>query len=152
MRHLGTSDSEELAILEGYLKEKGLRMTPTREAVLGVFLSIEGHVTAEALFEEARKREPGIGQATVFRTIKLLVGAGLAREACSGQDGTSYEHAFHHAHHDHLVCLGCGRIIEFKDPSIERAQEAIYRKHGFSPSGHHLRLEGYCPGCVKKGR
>jgi Fur family ferric uptake transcriptional regulator len=141
---------DEREVLEEFLRDNGLKMTGPRETVLEAFLKVERHVTAEELLEEARRIDPSIGQATVFRTIKLLADAGLAREACPDEGARRYEHAYKHAHHDHLVCVGCGTLVEFQDPSIERAQDAIYRKYGYKPSNHRLELEGYCPACAKK--
>jgi Fur family transcriptional regulator, ferric uptake regulator len=142
--------AEERLILEDYLRERGQKMTRPRETVLEAFLKLERHVTAEELFAAAQRLDPSIGQATVFRTIKLLADAGLAREACPDEGARRYEHSYKHEHHDHLVCLGCGAIVEFKDPAIERAQDAIYVKYGYRPSNHRLELEGYCPVCAKK--
>ena len=142
----------EREVLKDYLRERGQKMTAPRETVLDVFLSIEHHVTAEELFAAARRLDPTIGQATVFRTIKLLADAGLARAACPDEGAKHYEHAYRHAHHDHLVCIDCGAIVEFRDDAIEKAQEAIYRKHGYQPSGHRFELQGYCPACARKRR
>jgi Fur family transcriptional regulator, ferric uptake regulator len=143
---------DERVVLEQYLRERGQKMTSPRETVLDAFLKLERHVTAEELFEAARRIDPGIGQATVFRTIKLLAEAGLAREACPDEGGRHYEHAYGHEHHDHLVCAECGAVVEFKDNAIERAQDSIYRAHGFKPSGHKLELLGTCPACSESGR
>jgi Fur family transcriptional regulator, ferric uptake regulator len=140
----------ERAVLEGYLRERGQKMTSPRETVLDAFLAMERHVTAEELLEAARRIDPGIGQATVFRTIKLLAEAGLAREACPDDGARHFEHAYRHEHHDHLVCVACGAVLEFKDEAIELAQDAIYRAHGFSPSGHKLELLGTCPACSQR--
>ncbi len=140
---------DERALLERYLRERGLKVTKAREAVLTAFLGLESHVSADSILEAARLIEPGIGQATVFRTIKLLADAGLAREACMDEGVRQYEHAFNHAHHDHLTCVACGKIVEFVDPDIEKAQEAVYRAYGFKSSGHRLQLYGICPECSK---
>jgi Fur family ferric uptake transcriptional regulator len=143
------SESER-AVLEGFLRERGQKMTSPRETVLDAFLAMERHVTAEELLDAARRIDPKIGQATVFRTIKLLAEAGLAREACPDDGARHFEHAFRHEHHDHLVCVECGVVLEFKDEAIERAQEAVYRARGFKPSGHKLELLGTCPSCSKR--
>jgi len=142
--------SEERASLEAYLRERGQKMTSSRRAVLEAFLGIENHMTAEELHAAAKRIDPGIGQATVFRTIKLLSEAGIAREACRDEGPRRYEHAFRHEHHDHVLCLGCGAIVEFKDEGIEREQAAIYRRYGFKPAGHRFELYGYCPACSNK--
>ena len=142
--------SEERKVFEEYLRERGQKMTAPRETVLDAFLQLENHVTAEELLAAARRIDPTIGQATVFRTIKLFAEAGLARGACPDEGARRFEHAYKHDHHDHLVCAGCGEIVEFHDEAMEKAQKAIYRAHGFTPSGHRLELQGYCPSCARK--
>lgn len=141
---------DERVILERYLKSRGLKMTNARETVLAAFLGLESHVSADAVYEAARLIDPGIGQATVFRTIKLLSDAGLAREACRDDGARRYEHAYNHAHHDHLTCVACGAVIEFVDADIERAQDAVYRRYGFKSTGHRLELFGLCPACSRR--
>lgn len=143
---------EERDILERFLRERGLKMTSARETVLDAFLGLERHVTAEALYDEARRIDPTIGQATVFRTIKLFTDAGLAKEACRDSGARKYEHAWKHGHHDHLTCVECGAVVEFRDEAIEKAQEAVYAAHGYTPSDHRLELLGLCPACSKAGR
>lgn len=143
------SVGDERSILERYLHSRGLKMTKARETVLEAFLGLESHVSADAVYEAARLIDSGIGQATVFRTIKLLADAGLAREACRDDGARRYEHAYNHAHHDHLSCTACGAIVEFTDPAIERAQEAVYRRYGFTSGGHRLELFGLCPACSR---
>ncbi len=142
---------EERDRLEAYLRDRGLKMTVARETVLRAFLGLERHVSAEELYDEARRLDPSIGQATVFRTIKLLADAGLAREACRDDGARQYEHAWKHGHHDHLMCVRCGAVVEFQDDAIERAQEAVYSAHGYVPGGHRLELLGLCPACAGTG-
>jgi Fur family ferric uptake transcriptional regulator len=149
MRSRGNDNPAAAALLEGYLRERDLKMTGPRRTVLEVFLGIEDHVTAEELFDAVRKVDPGIGQATVFRTIKLLEEAGLARAACRDEGPRSFEHAYRHEHHDHLVCVDCGAIVEFVSSDIERAQGAVYQAHDYEPAGHSLELYGRCPSCRK---
>ncbi|MEI6385463.1 MAG: Fur family transcriptional regulator [Spirochaetota bacterium] len=141
----------EFELLEAFLRKNGLKLTRARAVVLQAFLSIEQHVSAEELFEAARVIDGRIGQATVFRTIKLLAESGVAREARSDKGGRQYERAFRRGHHDHLVCLRCGTVVEFADSSIEAAQAAVYAAHGFSAIGHQLELVGICPRCTGSG-
>lgn len=136
--------------MQAYLEDQGQKVTEARFKVLEVFLSIERHLTAEELYREVALVYPGLGQATVFRTIKLLVAAGLAREARSDSGGRQYEHAFKHKHHDHLVCQACGKVVEFSSPELERAQDQVYRSHGFTPLGHRMELYGLCSACKSK--
>ena len=140
---------DERRVFEGYLRSRGLKMTTARETVLAAFLKTEGHMSAEELFDTARKIDPGLGQATVFRTLKLLADSGLARDACQDEGPRRYEHSYKHSHHDHLVCIGCGKIVEFCDSGIEKTQNAIFKKYGFSPSDHKLELRGLCAECAK---
>ncbi|HEY9054582.1 MAG TPA: Fur family transcriptional regulator [Rectinemataceae bacterium] len=140
--------STEHSVLETYLKGKGQKLTRARKAVLQAFLDLEGHVTADLLLAAAKRIEPGIGQATVFRTVKLLAQAGLAKEACQDEGSRTYEHAFMHSHHDHLRCERCGKIVEFFDSTIEKAQEAVFKRHGFTAVGHRLELRGLCSECA----
>ena len=144
--------TDEQSFFERYLKQRGLKMTQPRATVLKVFLKTEGHLTVEALAEAVKKIDPGIGQATVFRTIKLLSDSGLARDACQDEGPRQFEHAFRHSHHDHLQCVACGRIIEFYDAGIEKNQEAVFRRYGFSPTGHRMELFGICPDCLELQR
>jgi Fur family ferric uptake transcriptional regulator len=140
---------EERSVLEAYVRKRGRKMTGPRETVLDAFLGIERHVTAEELYEAVRRIDPKIGQATVFRTIKLLVDAGLARETCRDEGPRRYEHSYRHEHHDHLICVDCGAIVEFGDGAIEKAQAAVYRSFGYEATGHSLELFGRCPACQK---
>lgn len=139
---------DERTAFQTYLRTRGQKMTGARETVLEAFMSLERHVTAEDIYSAARRLDTGIGQATVFRTIRLLEDAGIAREARPGDGARCWEHAYRHRHHDHLVCLRCGAVVEFHDAAVERAQNAIYRRYGFTPANHTLELKGYCPDCA----
>lgn len=142
--------NEERILFEGYLRTRNLKMTSPRETVLKAFLENEGHLSADDILAAARALDPGIGQATVFRTVKLLADAGLARDACQDDGPRRYEHAYHHSHHDHLLCVRCGKIIEFFDPAIEKAQEKIFRTYGFKAVGHTMELKGLCADCSRE--
>ncbi len=150
MKNDTTRERREQTALAGYLKDRGQKMTRPRRTVLDAFLRIESHVSAEDLLAAVRRVDPAIGQATVFRTIRLLADAGIAREARTTDGARQYEHAFGHAHHDHLVCIRCGKVLEFQDDELERLQERVYRRHGYEPSGHRMELQGVCPSCARK--
>lgn len=137
----------ERELFVGFLKRKGLKMTHPREIVLQAFLTHEGHLTTEDIHNASRLLDASIGQATVFRTMKLIAEAGLARDACQDDGPRKYEHAYLHSHHDHLQCISCGKVIEFFDSDIERAQEAIFRQYGFTAIGHKMELQGLCAEC-----
>ena len=116
------SHDVEHRALSRYLEDHQLKHTKQREAILEIFLEVTGHITGEDLYQRVRDLHPQIGYTTVYRTMKLLCEAGLAHE--HNFDGTTrYEIA--HQHHDHLVCIRCGKIIEFECEMIEQAQEQI---------------------------
>lgn len=143
---------DEKARLESFLKKRGLKITRARETVLKAFMLVEEHISAEALYNKARELDPAIGQATVFRTIKLFTEAGIAKEAVRQDGAMHYEHAWQHEHHDHLLCISCGKIIEFSDETVEKAQKEIFKRYGFLERGHSLELLGLCPDCANRGK
>ena len=133
-----------------FIARKKLKMTPQRRRILEVFLSEEGHVTSEELYQKVRRNYDGIGQATVYRTLKLLADSGLAKAVEFGDGALRYEILYGQSHHDHLICESCGVNVEVVDPAIERLQEEVARRHGFALTGHKLYLYGICPECQKK--
>lgn len=135
-----------------FLRARGLNMTPQRATIIESFLATEGHFSCEELYFQARRLDPSIGQATVYRTLKLLVESGLAEPLLAGDGPTLYEHRYGHDHHDHLVCLDCGAKVEILDPEIEARQEHLAREHGFSLQRHNMILYGQCPLCAGKPR
>ncbi len=140
--------TDPYASFGAFLRGKGLRNTPQRNRIIEVFLQQKGHLTIEDLYDLVRHEDPSLGQATVYRTMKLLCGAGLARELRFGDGVARYEHAGS-AHHDHLICERCGKNIEVVDPDIEALQDALASKHGFTPTSHRLYLYGICSDCAQ---
>lgn len=127
-----------------HLAKNGLNTTQQREAIVEQFLQIDGHVSTEDLLEKTRKLNRKIGYATVYRTLKLLVEAGLAAQRDFGEGQTLYEVVTHH--HDHLICAKCGLVLEFEDDEIERLQDAVAKRlGGFKIVKHRLELFGLCP-------
>jgi Fur family ferric uptake transcriptional regulator len=138
---------EELKIFDDYVKSKGLKQSGQRKDVLLTFLRTEKHLTADELFRLVKKKNPSIGVATVYRTLKLICESGLGREFRLGSDSVLYEHNYNHDHHDHLICTGCGKITEVVDPEIEKLQEKLAKKSGFKLKGHKLLMYGTCRKC-----
>ncbi|MBI5286417.1 MAG: transcriptional repressor [Deltaproteobacteria bacterium] len=134
-------------ILKKYLEEKGLKSTTQRDDIADVFFKSNTHVSLEGILKSARRKNPKIGYATVYRTMKLLVECGLAFERDFGDGQTRYEHLPQDAHHDHLVCLKCGKIMEFENPQIEELQKDVADKMGFKVTTHKLELYGLCRNC-----
>ncbi len=127
-----------------YLRRKQLKTTQQREAIVDAFLQSSGHVALEDLLSSARRNNPGVGLATVYRTVKLLEDAGLAHARQFGDGQTRYEVAGERAHHDHLICQKCHHIIEFESDEIEQAQDKVARRFGFVINDHRHELFGLC--------
>lgn len=130
-----------------YLGRNGLKLTPQRRTILDVFLTTEEHLTPEELYNKVKTVDPAIGQATVYRTLKLLSLSGLAKEVHFGDGMTRYEQKYGHKHHDHLICEVCGKNIEVLDEKIEKLQHDLAASHGFVLTGHRMYLYGVCPDC-----
>ncbi|HUO78306.1 MAG TPA: transcriptional repressor [Thermodesulfovibrionales bacterium] len=130
-----------------YVRKKGLRNTRQRDEILRAFLSEGKHITIDDLYAIVKKENPEIGYATVHRNLKLMCECGLADEIKVGNKKTRYEQKLGHAHHDHLICLKCGKFIEVKDEKIERLQDKLAEGKGFIPMRHKLEIYGVCKKC-----
>lgn len=139
----------------GFLKSRGLKLTPERRHVLEAVFSFHRHFDLDDIYDRARKRGARVSRATIYRTLPLLMESGLIREVFRCMDRPRYEHVYGHDHHDHMVCLGCGKIIEFKDDRIEDLQKEVCDRFGFESVEHRLGIRGYCRECAsarKRGR
>lgn len=130
---------------------KGLRSTRQRDVILDFFLDSQQHFSVEELYLRIKATHPGIGSATVYRTLKLFVEAGLTREVLLHDGQTRYEQVMAGEHHDHLVCTGCNAIIEFENEMIEQLQYEIATQHGFHIKSHKLDIYGLCAKCRRGG-
>lgn len=130
-----------------YQRDRALKTTSQRELIVDVFLRGTEHVSIEELLGEVRRRSAKVGYATVYRTLKLLEEAGLAAARHFGDGQTRYEVAGSEApHHDHLICVRCGLILEFENNQIEQLQDAVAEKlGGFKVVNHKLELYVLCP-------
>jgi Fur family transcriptional regulator, ferric uptake regulator len=144
--------TEEQEVFHNHIQKAGLKRTAQRDLILDVFLRTEEHLSSEDLYRLVQREDPSIGQTTVYRTLKLLTDAGLAREVRFGDGKTRYEHNYKHPHHDHMICTECGKYIEFFSAELEAIQDAIAAKHKFEPTQHSLRIFGVCQECRKQAR
>lgn len=137
----------EREIFLEHIQNAGLRRTAQRDLILEIFLETEEHLSSEGLYWLVQKKDPSVGHTTVYRTLKLLTEAGLAREVRFGDGKTYYEHHYNHEHHDHMICTECGKVIEFFSAEIEEMQDQMAEKFGFKPTHHSLRMWGVCADC-----
>ncbi len=145
-----TPDADLLRLrvrFEAHVLDQGLRFSPQRRAVLDAFFEAGGHLTLEDVLERVRRRHDTAGYSTVYRTLRLLVEAGIAQEQHFNRQ-TRYELVHEDAHHDHLVCERCGAIDEFEEPRIEAMQRALAARHGFTLLSHRHELYGLCAACL----
>ncbi len=136
---------------ETFIREHKGRLTPQRQFIVREFLQLNGHFGIDDLHEYLRNKGHIVNPSTIFRTLKLLVQAGVAVERQFANGNTKYE--INVAHHDHLICLKCGRIVEFDSPKLESVQQRIVRDHGFEMEYHKHEIYGYCASCrkIRKG-
>ncbi len=127
-----------------YLARKNLKQTKQRQALIDVFLGAATHVSAEELHSAARGAGLDVGLATVYRTLNLLVDAKIVEQKQFSEGRFVYEIAQPGGHHDHLICLDCGIVIEFANDEIERLQEKVAAAHKFKLTSHRLDLFGHC--------
>ncbi len=139
-------------LLQEYMAKKGLRSTDQRRLIIETFFKSPNHVSIEELLAVVRIEDPRVGYATVYRTLKLLAECGVAFERRFGDGLTRYELADDTSHHDHLICVECGKITEFEEPKIEVLQESIATKYGYELRSHKHEMYGVCPDCQKKKR
>ncbi len=134
--------------LKRILKEKKLKFTRQRELVLKALYENSGHFSPEEIYNLINEIAPEskVGIATVYRTLSLLEEEGLADSISFGAEGKRYEIGLK-KHHDHLICIGCGKIIEFFDETIERQQESVANRFDFEMTEHSMKIIGWCKEC-----
>jgi len=142
--------SEKSQILKAYLDAKGLKSTTQRDYIADVFFKTNTHISLDELSKKVKRKMPGIGYATVYRTMKLLTACGLAVTRQFGDGQTRYENIPEDGHHDHIICIKCSKIAEFTNERIEQLQNETARKLGFEVLNHKLELYGYCSDCTSR--
>ncbi len=133
-----------------FLGEKHLKQTKQRNIIIEIFLDQGGHVSAEDLHAKVRKKGHNIGLATVYRTLNLLKEGGFADQKQFSDGKSVFELREPGQHHDHLVCVSCGKVVEFENQEIEILQEQVAKRYHFRLTRHTLDLFGYCSDCDKK--
>jgi len=128
-----------------FLEKKGLRKTTQRDAIIEAAFTTTEHYTAEDLLAMAKKVDPSVSRATVYRTLPLLVESGLLREMDFGKDYKFYDPNYiDHPNHNHLICINCNKIVEFEDVHIDTLENCISKRLGYTPVGKTVRIEANC--------
>jgi len=139
--------------IERLCAERGMRMTGQRRIIAKVLSEAEDHPDVEEVYRRASTLDPRISLSTVYRTVRLFEGAGILERHDFGDGRARYEESGH-GHHDHLINVQTGEVIEFKNEQIEGLQESVARELGFRLIGHRLELFGVPlkPGPLKGGK
>jgi Fur family ferric uptake transcriptional regulator len=136
------SDKAAFEIFKNYLKKKGLKVTNERLQILEEVFERHDHFEADELLEELKLKNARVSRATVYRTLDLLTQCGLVAKDNFGGSSAKYEHVYGHKHHDHIICIDDGSIIEFYDERIEQLQDEIAKKYGIKLTHHVMQLYG----------
>ena len=139
--------------LNDFIRRKGLRRTSQRDTIAKAAFSKDEHFTADELFDRARKLDSETSRATVYRTLSLLVEAELLREIDLGENQTTYDPNFlDKPSHNHLVCIDCGRVVEFEDSHLDLLNDCVTRRLGFKPVRQSIKIEANCEQLRLNGR
>lgn len=130
------------------LAENNYKLTKQREIILDTILKKENwHFTAEELFSAVRIKDENIGMATVYRSLELMEDLNIIHVLDFNDDSRKYEIYLEDSHHHHLICKGCGKLIEFSDQDIDYFESELEEKYDFVITEHKLRFYGFCKKC-----
>lgn len=131
------------------LNAVGLRNTSQRASILEIIRHGQGHLDADEVHRRARKTQPRLSLSTVYRTLQTLKELGLIEEVHLDETHHHYEIKDADKHH-HLICLGCGKVVEFASSALKKMENEVSRENGFEITGTEVRMTGYCPECRKE--
>lgn len=147
----GPSAAQLLDGFRRYLRDHNLPVTAQRELVADVLFSSTGHLSADDVERSLRSRGANVGKATVYRTLDLLSQSGMVTPRDFGEGFRRFERAPGRQHHEHLICVRCGKVIEFVNERLERMKTLIAEEYGFRHHHHRLEIFGTCPECQQRG-
>jgi len=146
-----SSSDAELRKMKHALHAHGLRMTSQRELIFRLLREQGGHLSADELYSLARQRQPRISLSTVYRALDTFEELGLVRALHLEGEHHRYELARDGEHH-HMICLGCGRVIEFKCEHCAEMHQDLAERYDFQITGSRVQLLGYCADCRARGK
>ena len=135
--------------LASLLRQKGYKLTPQRRAVINAIAKSNNHITPAELYERAHSEHSGVGLVTVYRTLKVLSSLGLICEMHHEGGSRSYLLRRPAEHHHHLVCSGCGFVVDFGSCVLNDLERQLVNSTGFVMEDHLLEFHGLCPDCQK---
>ena len=131
------------------LRQHGYKLTPQRRAVIQTIASTQDHLTPTAVYEKVHQAYPNIGLVTIYRTLEILTELKLICEVHAGGSCHSYTVSAL-GHHHHLICLNCGRVVDFTGSGLGELEQNLSRETGFRIDGHLLEFVGLCQACQKE--
>lgn len=138
---------EEERRLQDYIQHGGGRITDARRLILEAIYETHSHFSGDDIFIRLNEKGHNVSRASIFRTLPLLVEAGLLRESISNERHKHYEHTWGHSHHEHLTCSECGQVTEFYDSNLENFLTEVADRYGYSISDHKIEIFGICQEC-----
>ncbi len=129
---------------------EGRKLTRGRKEILAAINEMEGHFNCQMLYEKLKAKGLKVSRASVYRMIPILVESGIISEVEKTEKHAHYE-KMTGTHHDHLICLRCGRTTEFYSPTLEMLQDELCQREGFHGLRHSLEILGYCRDCINDG-
>ncbi len=139
-------------IFSSHLETHAYRKTPERFAILEEIYRRNDHFDAEALYIHMKNRNYRVSRATVYNTLELLVTCDLVKKHQFGKNLAQYEKSYGYKQHDHLICVDCGKVLEFCDPRIQQIKNMMGDLLKFNITHHSLNLYGQCDGACEKTR
>ena len=131
-----------------FLEIRGEKLTEPRRVLIRHIFATHKHFDADELVNELQNAGSRVSRATVYRTLRLLVEAGLLRELRL-TNRSAFEHDYGYPSHDHLHCTECNKVVEFRNDEIRKLREAVSLEHGFRAVGHRFIVTGLCPTCIR---
>lgn len=143
-----------LARFEEFLQSRGKRVTQQRRTIVREVFRRHEHFDADSLLDHLRNvaKDRTVSKATVYRTLNELVDAGLLRSFSLDGRRDVFEHDYGYPKHDHLHCLGCGKLVEFQSAELDALLAAVALEHAFRMTSHRLILSGRCSECSRPRR
>lgn len=141
------AESVERGQFNDYLGRHNLRRTQERIRILQEVFSTHDHFDVETLLFRLRRKKHPVSRATIYRTLKHLLDSKLVRQVDLGRNRAYYEHALGRQNHEHLVCVACGKVVEFSTVTIEKLQNLVCEEFNFRPVRHSYQILGYCDSC-----
>ncbi len=133
-----------------HLSDHNLPITHQRVAIASLVFFADAHLSVGDIERGLQERHVAAGKATIYRTLDLLLRAGLVQELDFGEGFKRYEPLVAKSHHEHLICLSCGKVVEFSSERLERMKSLIADEYGFWYHHHRLEIYGICRDCQRR--